>query len=63
MAGGMTEIAIRGGTVIDGTGVAGRPADVLVRNGRVVEIGDRLEADRELDATDCVCLLYTSPSP
>ena len=54
MAGGMTEIAIRGGTVIDGTGTAGRRADVLVRKGRVVEIGDRLVADRELDASDCV---------
>ena len=33
-----SEILIRSGTVIDGTGAAGFPADVLVRDGRVVTI-------------------------
>lgn len=47
-------LAIRGGTVIDGSGSAGRRADVLVAGGRIVEIGDDLHGDRELDATGCV---------
>lgn len=50
----MAEIAIRGGTVIDGTGAPGRDADVLIRDGRVAEIGPGLSADEELDATGCV---------
>ncbi len=47
-------IVIRGGTVIDGTGTPGVVADVLVRDGRVVEIGVGLEGDTVLDATGCV---------
>ncbi|HEX4493897.1 MAG TPA: amidohydrolase family protein [Acidimicrobiia bacterium] len=47
-------IAIRGGTVVDGTGAPGRPADVLVADGRVRAIGNDLGADRELDASGCV---------
>jgi N-acyl-D-amino-acid deacylase len=47
-------IAIRGGTVYDGTGAPGRPADVLVEDGRVAEIG-RVDAEAdELDATGLV---------
>ncbi len=46
---------IRGGTVFDGSGGAGRRADVLVRNGRVDAIAPQLGAPdgaRILDATD-----------
>lgn len=50
----MAEIAIRGGTVIDGTGAPGRQADVLVRDGRVAEIGSIARAEEELDAEGCV---------
>ena len=50
----MSEIAIRGGTVVDGTGSEGFEADVLVRDGRVAEIGSGLSAARELDASGCV---------
>jgi N-acyl-D-aspartate/D-glutamate deacylase len=50
----MSEIAIRGGTVVDGTGAPGVAADVLVRDGRVAEIGTGLTAARELDASGCV---------
>jgi N-acyl-D-aspartate/D-glutamate deacylase len=49
----MSEIAIRGGTVIDGTGAEGFEADVLVRDGRIAEIGSGLRAERELDASGC----------
>jgi N-acyl-D-aspartate/D-glutamate deacylase len=45
------EIVIRGGTVVDGTGAPGRPADVAVSGGRVVEVGQGLDGDRELDAS------------
>ena len=45
------DIVIRGGTLIDGTGAPGRPADVAISDGRVVEIGSRLQGERELDAS------------
>lgn len=47
-------LVIRGGTVVDGTGAPGFAADVAVRDGRIVEIGNGLSGDRELDATGCV---------
>ena len=50
----MSSIVIRGGTVIDGTGTPGVEADVLVRDGRIAEIGERLSGDRELDASGAV---------
>ena len=45
------DLVVRGGTVVDGTGAPGRRADVAVADGRIVEIGDRLEGRRELDAS------------
>jgi N-acyl-D-amino-acid deacylase len=43
-------LAIRGGTVYDGTGAAGREADVLLEDGRIAAIG-RIDAEAdELDA-------------
>ncbi len=50
----MTDLAIRGGTVLDGTGAPGRRADVLVAGGVIRAIGDDLHGDRELDASGCV---------
>src|SRR3954447_7859938 len=44
------DIVIRGGTLVDGTGSPGRSADVAIRDGRIVDIGSRLEGERELDA-------------
>src|SRR5689334_18105106 len=47
----MFDVVIRGGTVVDGTGAPGRHADVAVRDGRVVEVGDLSEgAARTVDA-------------
>ena len=46
------DLAIRGGTVIDGTGGPGRQADVGIANGRISEVGPRLSAPavRTIDA-------------
>lgn len=46
----MTELAIRGGTLVDGTGAPPRRADVGIRDGRICEIADRVTAPREIDA-------------
>src|SRR5688500_1597597 len=47
-----TEIVIRGGTVVDGTGAPGYRADVAIQQGRITEIGQRVTANgaRVLDA-------------
>lgn len=45
---------IRGGTVVDGTGAPRVEADVLIRDGRIAEIGPGLSGDRELDASGAV---------
>ena len=49
-----TDIVIRGGTVVDGTGAPGRLADVAIAGGVIQEIGPNLEGDTELDASGCV---------
>ncbi len=48
------DVAIKGGTVIDGTGAEPRRADVAVTDGRIVAIGADLHGERELDAGGCV---------
>ena len=51
----MLEYVIRGGTVVDGTGAPGRRADVGIRDGRIVAVGEVTEeSQRELDATGLV---------
>ena len=46
------DIVIRGGLVFDGTGAAGRPADMAIHAGRIAAIGARLAgpASRVIDA-------------
>src|SRR5258706_9730129 len=45
------DIGVRGGTVVDGSGAAGRGTDIGIADGRIVEIG-RIAArgKREIDA-------------
>ena len=46
------DIAIRGGTVYDGTGRPAKAVDIGIADGRIVEIGQvAAEADRTIDAT------------
>ena len=47
------DIVIKGGTVFDGSGAPGRPADVAISGGVITEIGPDLRGDRELDASGC----------
>jgi N-acyl-D-amino-acid deacylase len=47
----MLELCVRGGTVVDGTGRPAYVADVGIADGRIVEIGDRIAARVEIDAT------------
>src|ERR1700727_2796897 len=44
------DIVIRGGTVVDGTGAPGTPADVAITGGRISDIGTNLQGDRVLQA-------------
>jgi dihydroorotase len=48
----LPEVVIKGGEVIDASGA--RRADVLVRDGLVVDVAAELEGDSVLDASGCV---------
>ena len=52
----MIDLVVSGGTVVDGTGSPGIPADVGVEGGRIVEIGDLRDAEpeRRLDASGMI---------
>jgi N-acyl-D-amino-acid deacylase len=52
----VTDLLIRGGTVIDGTGAPGRRADVAIRGGRIAAIGTDLAKNgaRIIEAKDRV---------
>ncbi|NUP33725.1 MAG: amidohydrolase family protein, partial [Streptomycetaceae bacterium] len=44
------DIAVRGGTVVDGTGGPPRRADIGIRDGRVTEVADTVTGRHEIDA-------------
>lgn len=44
----MTRTLFRGATIVDGTGAAPAPADLVVEDGRIVEIGTGLDGDEEV---------------
>jgi N-acyl-D-aspartate/D-glutamate deacylase len=44
------DLVIRGGTIVDGTGRPPYPADIALRDGRIAEIGRRLDGRQTLDA-------------
>lgn len=47
-------LALKGGTVIDGTGRPGYRADVGIRGNRIAAIGENLSADAEIDCAGLV---------
>jgi N-acyl-D-aspartate/D-glutamate deacylase len=49
-----TDLVIRGGTVVDGSGAPGRVADLAVADGVIRELGPNLRGEHELDASGCV---------
>lgn len=55
----MTDLLIRGGKVIDGTGAPGYAADVRISNGTIAEVGANLQpkGERVVDASGC----YVAP--
>ena len=50
------DLVIRGGTIVDGTGIPRFRADLAVKNGRVAMISGRIPAGgaREIDASGCI---------
>lgn len=50
------DVVIRGGTIVDGTGIPRYQADMAIKNGRVAVISGRIKAAgaKELDATGCI---------
>jgi N-acyl-D-aspartate/D-glutamate deacylase len=51
----MADLVVRGATVVDGTGAAGRVGDVAVTDGRITGVGDVDDtAARTIDGTDLV---------
>jgi N-acyl-D-aspartate/D-glutamate deacylase len=47
----VTDLVVRNGLVVDGTGAAPRPADVAIDNGVIVEVGPNIgRGHREIDA-------------
>lgn len=53
----MADHLIRGGTVIDGTGAPRQRADVLIRDGRIAEVGLDLETRSDVDVIDATGLV------
>lgn len=52
----MTRVLFTGGSVVDGTGSPTEPADVLIADGRVVDVGTGLDGDEVVDCTGTTVL-------
>src|ERR1700674_5450294 len=52
----MTRGVFGGGKVFEGTGTDPAPADVLVEDGRIVDVGPRLDGDVHIDCTGATVL-------
>ena len=51
----MSEILIRGGTIVDGTGAPRYQADLLVKDGKIAAIGDHLNGvEQVIDAAGLI---------
>ena len=50
------DVVIRGGTIVDGTGIPRYKADLAVKDGRIAKISGRIPAGaaREVDASSCI---------
>jgi N-acyl-D-amino-acid deacylase len=48
------DLVIRGGTIVDGTGAERFAGDVAIDDGRIAEVGGRLEGDRVIDADGAI---------
>jgi len=59
------DLAILGGTVVDGTGAPGRKADVAIQGDRIARIGrvKKGEAVRDFSATGAVVAPASGPTP
>lgn len=44
---GSVDVLLKGGTLVDGTGSAGRPGDVALRDGKIVAIGDLKDVEAQ----------------
>src|SRR5260370_7923967 len=60
--GTMLDYLIQGGTLVDGTGAPGRKADVGVREGRIVAVGDPGSIDEPATETIDAPGLVASPA-
>ena len=50
------DLVIRGGTIVDGTGIPRYRADLAVKNGRIAKISGKINTGsaKEIDARDCI---------
>ncbi len=48
---GMTRTVLHGGMVFDGTGAAAAPADVLIEDGRLIDVAGQLDGDEGVDVS------------